>query len=441
MLPHGKLILSLEISKTRILFVITNFEMAMFHQYNFKLYRRKTERMASFLTVCYYISIALGLMNLRYNWKTQQLDLYYWPIMIYSVLLNILFFGLQPITMIYSTKVSYYCEFFGPLVIMKLMIGTAHCMTYMSIVWLTWFKRKQLRRLFHRYLKLVDQYLNEANLQDHQDTMKNARGILRKKLTSSICKMIVLYVNIYHYVSNVDCVYVERFSHVVVSIYYGILNLHELFVDISVILGLLLIDVGLNMLLTDLNSIERDIRLMIQIRHRQASYAPESAQQDLHNKWRYQLSHNVESISEEVLKLQSLARDHIEIYQIPILFLLSAIFMGLVNLMFNIVVYAANFENLDTMKFLFYLLILAANINNFMIFYNICESLKHNYRKMCHQVYRIAVYDSVGNGYLYRRDALVLNVSFNERIEVSKMSKYVCRKSHILYRECEKRIF
>ncbi|XP_011295756.2 putative gustatory receptor 58c [Musca domestica] len=365
--------------------------------------------MVEFLTIYYYTSLVVGLTNLRYDGGTQIVELYHWPTIVYSAVLNLVFIMLQPISMLHSSRVSLNCDEFGALVVIKLLSGIAYFLAYLSIMCMSWLKRKKIHQLYYKYLALTRRYFTETILLDNYEAVQRAQRIFLKKFCSSVCKAIVVYVNIHHYYTESPCEYVKSLPYVAISLYYGLLNVQQLIVDVNVILGLLLIDLCLSMLSHTLEEIERDIWLMAKARKVQENIFREN-QQMLHRKWRGNLNRTVEGIAAEVMHLQSLTHEHLDIYEIPVLFLLLAVFISLITMMFNIMAYVADFGNVQPLKLSFYVFILLANISNVMIFYNICESLQRTYARMVNQVYRIGIYASLGGGGYVERDSLVLSL-------------------------------
>ncbi|XP_073832048.1 gustatory receptor 58c [Musca autumnalis] len=310
-------------------------------------------------------------------------------------------------SLLYSSIVAYYCDEIGPLVVMKILMGVAYTFAYSSIICLSWLKRKLIHQQYYEYLGLTRRYFTEEMLVDNYELVQHAQYIFLKKFISSLCKIILLYLDTYEHYFDVECEYVQSTTYFGISLYYGVIGIQQLIVDINVILGLLLIDLSLGMLSHNLTEVERDIYLMNKARK---VFHPSENQRFLHEKWRQHLNRSIEHIAREVMHLQRVAKQHLDIYEIPMLFLLLAVFISLINMMFNILVYFVTLETIDPFSLLFYLFIMVSNISNVMIFYNICESLQNTYNRIIHQVYRIGIYASVGCGSSVERDSLVLSL-------------------------------
>ncbi|KNC33402.1 hypothetical protein FF38_09879 [Lucilia cuprina] len=206
-------------------------------------------------------------------------------------------------------------------------------------------------------------------------------------------------------ISGPRCSRINHTHYMVSSIYFGIIDLSKVLVDVNIYMGLLFIYMCVQILIQRLRNIEKEIELMHQLQRN-----GQTINLKLHQKWRQKLNQHITLIARDAGKLKSLAEELFSIYQLQLLFLLFTSFLSLVALMFYIICYIADFQNIEIIQLLFLLYVLVTDINNVSLLYNICELLINSFKEMGHLVYQTGIYASLGTRDIFRRDDLTLSL-------------------------------
>lgn len=352
----------------------------------------------------HYLNKAVGILNIHYDIASKTYKLYHWPTMIYCVLCNtICIILLQFSTYIYW-QLNIYCELLKPIKVMNLLFLVINYVVYIVIIMESWLKRQHLWYILENFKNIFKYYLKPISIYENLDILKQTRNLLLRKFLAAFCEIIVLYLHLFRRLKGLQCVSINYYDFLISSGFFIILDISSILIDINFYMGILFINMFVEILNKNLIKLETEIKIMNYLQR------SKNILFYIHKIWLKKLLQDICIISQNDLKLKNLLQDLLIIYQLPLLFLFISYFLSLISLMFFIIHYINDIVHIDPILLIVLLFVLLTNISNIMLLFNICQLLLNSFKKMGQVVYRISVYASSRTGDLIRRDELVLNV-------------------------------
>ncbi|KNC33401.1 hypothetical protein FF38_09878 [Lucilia cuprina] len=306
--------------------------------------------MSKILSIYYYMNNAVGLFNIHYNSLTNTYNLNHWPTFTYCVSFNILMIIMLQFTTYTYCKLCFSCEPVKPLMIFSVFLFISNYALFTSIVAEGWHKRQRIYKICNKFKNLFKYYLCDKSIQENHDIT----------------------------ISTPVCPVINHTVFVASNISFGIITLNIILLDLNIYMGLLLIQMCVQMLVQRLRNIRNEIHLMHRLQRN-----GQAITHKLYQKWRQMLNQHIILIARDADKLKSLAEELFSIYQLPLLFLILTYFLGLL--------------------------------------------LVNNFKEIGQLVYQIGVYDFLGTRDISLRDDLALSLeSFLLQIQYREIKFSVC---------------
>ncbi|KNC33398.1 hypothetical protein FF38_09877 [Lucilia cuprina] len=214
--------------------------------------------MSKFLDIYYYLTNAIGVLNIHYNSLTNTYNLNHWPTLIYCASINILtFMFLQFATYTYF-KISLFCVPAESLIFFDGSVVVSNYALLVCVITQCWCKRQRIR-------------------------LANCSEINYAELTVS---------------SNV----------------FGIISVISILVDLNIYLSVLLMQMCVQMLVQRLRNIRKEIQLMHRLQRN-----GQTINHKLYQNLRQKLNHRIILIAKDACELKSLAEELFSIYQLQLL--------------------------------------------------------------------------------------------------------------------------
>ncbi|EDW74929.1 uncharacterized protein Dwil_GK15939 [Drosophila willistoni] len=100
----------------------------------------------------------IGLSNLHYDKRSRQLELRHVPTLVYSLILNVIYFLLAPSAFTLLVQSMYRCEVMGMLPMVFNVVSLAKLSSILLLLLSIWVRRRRLSRLANGYMLLLDNY-------------------------------------------------------------------------------------------------------------------------------------------------------------------------------------------------------------------------------------------------------------------------------------------
>lgn len=367
--------------------------------------------MSLILSIYYYINVAFGLINIHYKASTISYNLYHWPIIIYGAVFNIISMILQQFVTYIFWQESLYCRSLTPMMFIDILFLILNYILYLVIVFEGWLKRKRLWKILYKFKNLLKYYLTPIRIHENHELVMHTRNLLLLKSFSSFCEIVIIYLDVFKTLKSDKCEFIKQNIYIGSILYFVIIDMNCILVDINIYIGLTLINMCVQMLIKRLKNIEHDIKLMHFLQRSQQTF--DSNLKSIHSLWRQKLHKEILLITRDECKLKYLAEEIFSIFQLQLLFILLSDFVALIALLRIFLSYLINFQDIETISIIFNSFILLSNTLNVILFFNSCQSLLNSFEEMSRLVYNISIYASVGIRKLFRQDELVFSVSIN----------------------------
>lgn len=370
--------------------------------------------MSNFLRKYLKINIIFGLINISYNFETNNFNLYHRPTLIYCGIFNLaIFIVIQYNFYIFFKTEGYkYIAHLGSQIAFILTTYMGQCFVTVVYLVMIWLKRKSIFELFNKWRYLNKYYNTLKSDNENQKFDINTRHLCVIKILAVSFHLSAFIAQIPYIIISIkgcsyeNCCFWETTKYIFV-IY---MDLCIIINEINLYLLLIFIFMCYQMLEIRLKKIKTDIKIMYKL-HGNDFYSL--------SEWLKLLKLNILKISKFDIQLNEFLKEFFYIFQFQIILLLFIMFMSLLHMFYNIFFAFVIPLHLGTSllhPIMIYLLIynislIIAKLLQIILFFNIFQKLKKSLKEINYLTFEIINYAFLETKDMFEGNYIQLNVS------------------------------